>query len=204
MNQHTIRPWLPLLAVFVVAATCSGGPAGGRQKDKPLPPFEQIEQTVWRHFEVDPEYRPGDIITRSQVAPLFTLFKRMGFKPADGKRILGKVSPDGSFLVRHLLGGGWRKFMRRIASYPNAYDRLDRLARLPHGKQTIRDLIRGPGGDEMIEYMTTSKGGKNLGKLLENAPKGKNFNRPTGRIYTAEMLVQALKKSYQEEMTKHE
>ena len=64
------------------------------------------------------------------------------------------------------------------------------------------EVIRGPGGDEMIEYMTTSKGGKNLGKLLENAPEGNNFNRPTGRIYTAEMLVQALKKSYQEEMTR--
>jgi hypothetical protein len=85
--------------------------------------------------------------------------------------------------------------MRRIAKYPEAFDRLDRLSRLPHGKQTIRDLIKGPGGDKMIQYLTTTPGGKETGKMLSEAPKGAKFNASTGRIYTVDLLLQHVKKS---------
>ena len=48
----------------------------------------------------------------------------------------------------------------------------------------------------MLQYMTETRGGENMGKQLSKAPKGKNFNKPTGRIYTVDMLLDVLKNLY--------
>lgn len=143
-----------------------------------------------------PDYRPGDIIAQSEVEPLFAQLKRMGWAVPERKRLLHKVPGDRDFLIRKLRTPRGRKFMRRIADYPGAYDRLDRLSWLPQGKQTVHDLIHKTGGHEMIEYLTTSAGGAALGKMLSRAPKGAHFNEPSGRIYTVEELLARLKRRY--------
>jgi hypothetical protein len=106
------------------------------------------------------------------------------------------VPAGNDYLVQRLRTPRGRQFMRRIANYPGAYDRLDRLSWLPYGKQTVQDLIQKKGGEDMIKYITTAPGGNELGKMLSNAPKGANFNQPTGRIYTAALLLARLKTSY--------
>ncbi len=159
-----------------------------------LPPAE-VEPMVKKHFAGLPDYQPGDIISRSNVEPLFAQLADRGWNVADRKAVLAAVPADDNFLVTSFRTKSGRKFMRDVAKYPEAYDRLDRLARLPYGKLAIRRLIRGPDGYRMIEYMTTTRGGIELGKQLSNAPQGKNFNRPTGRLYTAELLLKRLKKS---------
>jgi hypothetical protein len=100
------------------------------------------------------------------------------------------------FLFVELNTSAGRKFMQRIATYPNAYDRLDRLSRLPRGKQSVRDLIRRTGGETMIEYLTTTPGGIQLGKQLSQVPNGKGFNDPTGRIYTVSGLLDYLEQQF--------
>jgi hypothetical protein len=45
----------------------------------------------------------------------------------------------------------------------------------------------------MIQYLATTKGGKNMGGMMAQARGGVDLNKPTGRIYTAEDLVAALK-----------
>lgn len=174
------------------------GVAGGAAEPKPSPPLSEVREIVWRHFALLADYRPGDIIARSEVEPLFLQLQLIGWKVTNRKGILRKVPADNDFLIRKLVTPHGRKFMRRIANYPNAYDRLDRLSWLPHGRQTIHDMIHKPGGDEMIKYLTTAPGGTELGKMLSKAPKGKGFNKPTGRIYTVNMLWERLKKSHAE------
>lgn len=90
--------------------------------------------------------------------------------------------------------------MRTVSGLPLAYDRLDRLARLPLGKQTIHDMIHKAGGAELVKYLTTAKGGKELGKMLARAPKpkGHDFNKPTGRIYTVDQLLDRLETNYKQ------
>jgi hypothetical protein len=102
------------------------------------------------------------------------------------------VPQDGEFLVTQLRTRAGAKFARQIARLPGGYDRLEKLSRLPNGHQTIRDLIKGPDGYKLIQYMTTAPGGAELGRMLSKAPKGRRFNRPTGRIYTVEMLLERL------------
>lgn len=163
---------------------------------KPLPPFSEVREIVLRHFALLPDYRPGDMIARSEVEPLFAQLQWIGWTVVDRKGILAKVPAGSDYLNRNLRTPRGRKFMRRIANCPNAYDRLERLSWLPHGRQTVHDLIYKAGGDEMIEYLTTSAGGKEMGKMLSRAPKGTDFNKPTGLIYTVKMLLARLKKSH--------
>ncbi len=179
-----------------VAAAISAAPAGGQANTKPIPPFSEVQQTVSRHFQTRPDFQPGDLITREDVAPLLTQLQKMGLPLADAGKILEKVPAKGEFLVDQLSTPNGRKFMRHIATYPNGYDRVDRLSRLPQGHQTIRMLVQDPGGHRMIEYMTNTKGGKELGRMLSADPNDKQFNAPTGRIYTVTMLLARLQQSH--------
>ena len=184
-------------AALCIAVTWFPNGACGGSPRKALPKFSDVKETVLRHFELLPDYRPGDIIARSEVEPLFAQLKWMGWTVADRTHILKMVPADHDYLIRNLRTPSGRRFMRRISSLPNAYDRLERLSRMPHGRQTVHDLINKVGGEEMIEYLTTTSGGKNMGKQLSNSPTGRDFNRPTGRIYTADLLLARLQKSYE-------
>ncbi|MBU4272528.1 MAG: hypothetical protein KKE86_05480 [Planctomycetes bacterium] len=195
MNR-TFLPVRLFSSVLLGIVAAAAGSTEGRAEGKPIPPFfAEIRQTVLGYFKDQPNYRPGDLITRKKVEPLLVRLQEMGLPLPEKKEILDAVPVEGEFLAGQLsTPAGW-KFMRQISRYPDAYDRLDRLSRLPRGRQTVRDLIRGPDGYKMIEYMTTAAGGKELGKMLSNSPNGKKFNAPTGRVYTAEILLERLEQS---------
>jgi len=178
---------------LALAADCPSAPPTADS----LPDFRRIEQAVRNHFKSLPQYRPGDIITRSDVEPIFKHRKLLGWLGADRTAILSQLPKDDEFLVRQLRTPAGRKFAARIADYPDGFDRLERLSRLPRGQRMVRDLIRGPGGYKLIEYMTTTSGGANLGRMLSKTPEGSNFNASTGRIYTVAMLLGRLSESYQ-------
>lgn len=169
-----------------------------RAETKPIPPMSEITAAVKQFFGDQKNYKPGDLITRGQIAPLLDRVQEMGLPLPDKKQILTDLPNKKEFFVRQLSTPAGRKFMRQIARYPEAFDRVDRLTRLPHGRQTVVDLIRGPDGYKMIEYMTTAAGGKELGRMLSQAPDGRNFNKPTDRIYTADLLVKRLETSRKE------
>ena len=185
------------VAVALGLTACwSTAVARAATEPKPLPSMSEVRELVLRYFARLPGHRPGDILARSEVAPLFPQLERLGWKVTDRSLLLRKVPADSDYLIRKLRTRHGRKFMRRIADYPSAYDRLHRLSWLPHGKQTVHDLIYKVGGHEMIRYMTTAPGGKNLGRQLSRAPAGRDFNKPTGRIYTVEMLLAILEQSH--------
>ncbi|MBN1395769.1 MAG: hypothetical protein JW959_12170, partial [Pirellulales bacterium] len=135
------RAILPL--VLSIAATFATT-RESRGADPSIPPFDAIEKTALAYFEELPDYLPGDLITRTQVEPLLDQLKKMGLPLPDEAEILESVPDKNSFIVKQLSTPAGRKFMRSIARFPDAYDRVDRLSRLPRGKQTVRDLIRGP------------------------------------------------------------
>jgi hypothetical protein len=166
------------------------------EADPPKPSPAQLRAAVVRFFAEQPDYQAGDLITRSQAKSLLDVLEGMGFQPDDAVEILARVPADGDYLVAVLHAPAGRRFMRQVSSFPGGYDRLDHLSRMPHGRQTIEDLIHGPDGYKMIEYMTAAPGGRALGKMLSRGPDKVPFNKPTGRIYTAEALWQSLERSY--------
>lgn len=197
MARRRIVTWHCIMAILLGFASGVSADSTGRQgKDKPIPPFSEVRQAVWRYFQQQRDFQPTDLITSEEVEPLLPQLQRMGLPLADAKQILEKVPAKGEFLVEQLSTPSGRKFMRRIAADPNAYDRLDRLSRMPYGQQTVRDLIKGPGGEKLIDYLTKTRGGAELGKMLSNGRQGERFNTPTGRIYTVEMLLTRLQQSH--------
>ncbi|MBN1589864.1 MAG: hypothetical protein JW888_10150 [Pirellulales bacterium] len=174
----------------------SVAPAAG-QNVPSLPKFAEVKKAVVDYFAKLPKQKPGEIISRGQVEPIFGTLDRMGWRVAGRKSILESVLPDNDALVQQLRTAGGRKLARDVAKVPQGYERLDRLRRLPRGQQNIQSLINGPDGYKMIEYMTTTQGGRNLGTMLSKDPDGKNFNKPTERIYTVEMLLDRLAKEYE-------
>jgi len=178
-----------------IGAPAIGAPTDGGKPPKTLS-ITQIEKALADHLSKQPEYRAGDLLTKSDVTSALDRLEQLGWQPQDRDAVLAGVLADNDFLAAELRTADGRKFMRKISGYPQAYDRLDRLARLPQGKRTVQDLISGAGGYKMIEYLTTASGGKELGKQLSDTPKGAKFNQPTGKIYTADDLARVLKRDY--------
>lgn len=172
--------------------------AAGLQAAEPkqLPDFATIQKIVAETFSAESGHRPGDLIARGEVEPLFAKFEKAGWKVADRKEICQSLLSDQHVLVKKLHTQAGKKFMRQVADDPEVYDRLDRFVRLPRGERMLQDLIDGPDGYKLFDYMTKTSGGHELGKMLSNAPRGRDFNDETGRIYTVKMLDQRLKTSY--------
>jgi hypothetical protein len=115
-----------------------------------------------------------------------------GVKISEPAKIVKLGLPDDSFLMRELSTPNGKHFMRRLGQHPGTYSYLDRLSTIPRGQTTIRDLMRQKDGDKLIEYLATTKGGHNMGAMMAQARGGIDLNKPTGRIYTADDLIEAL------------
>jgi hypothetical protein len=166
---------------------------GAARAQRPATDYSAIAcMAVEQHFASLPDYQPGDLVTRSQVAKALAKVADAGVDVPNAEQIVAATLPDNSFLARELSTPAGRKFMRRVARNPGAYSRLDRLSSISRGQTFVRDLIRSPEGDKFIEYLSTTRGGRNLGSTLAEARQGTDLNQPTGRIYTAEDLMAAL------------
>ncbi len=160
------------------------------------PDFDAVAKVVRSHFASRPGYQDGDLISRSQIDAVLESAAAAGWKVHNGREIVELGLPDNSFLVRELSTPTGRKFMRKIATLPGGYSHLDRLTSIPRGEAIVRELIRKPGGDEMVAYLATTKGGRRLGKSLSGVRGGADVNKPTGRVYTADDLLDVLQQAY--------
>ena len=191
---------ISVLVALTAAVTCPVSAIAAQAKNKPLPEFPVIEKVVEEHFAELRGYKPGDILTRRDVTPLFAKLEKQGWKVADQAAILDSLLTDHDSLVRELRSRNGRPFMRQIGRLPEGYDRLDRLRKMPYGERRIRELIRNPGGWTMIAYMTTTPYGRNLSKQVARGRNGQNFDKATGRLYTAKDVLARLKKSHETEL----
>jgi hypothetical protein len=192
--------WHNLLAVLMASAV-AGAPDAVCRAAAPgpvvLPPFDHVEKIVLGHFEQLADFKPGDIISRSQVEPLFPRLLRMGWAVSERKAILDRVPTDRDFLVKQLRTPSGRKFMRKIGGSPGAYDRLERLSELPRGRLAVRRLIQQPKGAGVINHFATAPKGKRVNQLMAKPSKGGiDYDKPTGQIYTVKMLLTELKECY--------
>jgi hypothetical protein len=149
-------------------------------------------QIVGAYFASLPGFQAGDLIHRSQIEAVIELVEMGGVQVDKADELVERGLPDSAFLIRVLSSPAGKKFMRKIGRQRGAYGRLDRLSSIPGGEKRVRELVKTPGGDQLLEYLTTTKGGHKLGRQLANVRGGVDLNKPTGRIYTADDLLQAL------------
>ncbi len=181
-----------LAAICLISAVANAA-------DPTLPSLEQVQKVIEKQFASLNDYKPGDLISRNQVKPIFDALNHLGWNVRDQANILRMIPSEDEFFVRELRTAAGRKFMRQSGKYPLAYDRIDRISHMIMGEQNVRALIRGPDGYKMIQYMTNTPYGRNLGQMLSQDPRGGDFNSSTGRIYTADALMVRLALSYEAE-----
>lgn len=184
-----VRGLGPILLAVSVLMT---GQAVAAQRAR-VPDDRIIAKAIESYFAAQPGYQKGDLISRSQIEKVLAKFQSAGVKLNDPSGIAKRGLGDDSFLLRELSTADGRRFMRKVANDGGAYARLDQLSTIPRGQQTVRDLIRMKDGDKLVEYMASTKGGKNMGSMLAGACGGVDLNKPTGRIYTADDLITAIK-----------
>jgi hypothetical protein len=197
---NALRPHCRLLfgPVLLMAAIGCALRSGHASAADSIPSFDAITRVVESRLASQRDYKPGDIISRDQVQQILDHLARLGWPVPQREKLLDETLPPGDFLVQRLRTEAGRILMRRIARDPLGYDRLDRLSRMAQGPPTIDMLIASPGGYQLIDYLTSTPEGLETGRLLSQAPGGTDFNKPTGRIYTADDLLRKLRKRYQQ------
>jgi len=94
------------------------GVCHGAATPKPLPPFDKVQEAVGGMLAEQPDYRPGDILSRSQVESLLEQLATLGFAVPDRAEVLSLVPDDSDPLVVMLRTPDGEKFIRRIAAQP--------------------------------------------------------------------------------------
>jgi hypothetical protein len=180
------------IMLFVFAARATALLA---QETTALPPFQSVITTVQQTLNTFEDYQPGDLINRQQAEKLFNSISTLGWEVPHKNPILQRVPDADDPICRYLLSSQGKSFMRKVITLPGGLDRVDNLLQLPDGSQIMKQLVNGKDGEKLIEYMTSSTGGKNLGNMLGKQAKT-DFNKPTGKIYTAKVLVMEIEQMY--------
>jgi hypothetical protein len=204
MNCFTVPCTIALAILIATQAAGQTLRADSTKQSKPLPSWGEVEKLVKHSLASRSKYKPGDIIAKSDVHAALAKLETHGWTPADREKILKATPGDEEFIVTGLRAAGGTNFMRHVATYPDGYDRVDRMLHLPNGPQYVGDLITNPGGYKMFQYMTTAPGGRVMGEMLESTPGGEGFNDSTHRLYTEEKLLARLHKSYDTEKKRRE
>ncbi len=186
--------WLHSAVVVCIAA--AGAAAAEAPGMHSTPTWATIEKQFKEQFVTPPASVPGGIFTQADAAGFFDRLKKLGWDVSDRSSITSLLLADNDALVGEMRNSSARGFAAQVQKMPGAYDKLDRLIRLPNGVNTVRDLARGKDGYKMIEYLSSTKGGAEMGKMLSKGSKD-DFNKPTGRLYTAEQFLARLRQSYE-------
>jgi hypothetical protein len=178
-------------------AVASFDTAEAASSDK-KPRWEDLSKVIDAYFAQVSGHIPNGIITQTEIEPLWDKLAKAKWQisQADRDEITKLIPTNKEFLVKQLHTSKGRSFMRKVASkYPEIYDRLDRLARTSGGgRPAVSGLIAAPDADLTVKYMFSKGGEQSWAALM---PDKKTFNKPTGRIYTAEALKSRLQELYQ-------
>lgn len=178
-------------------------PVPATEKAKPLA-WSDLKKVVDGYFAEQKGRQPTDLLVASEARASLDRLEKAGWKPKHSQDLLAKVTGDGDFLARELRSQAGRKFLAATRSETLVYDRLDRLTRYSGGDRLVSSILRLPNGPSFMRPKPTP----GFGTLMDLLPKGangqtpvdRNFNKPTGKIYTAEQWVKELEKAFEEEM----
>jgi hypothetical protein len=207
LNLNRLAAPLTIALTILIATQAAGQgvrAASAKQSKRPLPAWGEAEQLIKRSLASRSGYKPGDILCKSEVHAALAKLETHGWTPVDREKIVKATPGDEEFIVQRLHAAEGLNFMRHVATYPDGYDRVDRMLHMPRGPTIVADLITNPGGYKLFQYMTTAPGGFEMGRMLEDTPGGRDFNDSTGRLYTEEKLLARIRKSYDTEKKRRE
>lgn len=189
--------------VFLIIALVGSNAVTAHQRRPPIRNFEDVKAIVAAHFRSVPKFQKGDLISRSAAQQLFQRLKQFGWQVQDEKEILSLTLEDNDFLIKTFKSSKGRSFLKTISGYPEGIDRVDRLSRMPNGKKNVYDLVHKiPNGSDWIKSLTSQSNGQKVSSRLAETPHGKGFDKPTGRLYFIDDLVERLQISFEKAKTR--
>ncbi len=157
------------------------------------PTAAALKSMVEQALKKNPYYAPGFLISRRDVESLFSQLLTEGITSTDDQEDLAEsVLSDSSFLVGRLKTPAGREFMKKIASDPTTYDRLERLSWTPDGRKVIDNLLKAKDGATQLQQLKTSAQVAKLSKRLAADASTEEFALQTTRCHTADELVAKL------------
>ena len=176
-----------------VANAQKPAPAAKGAVSKQAAPAVQVKALVEQSLAKNPYYAPGSLISRRDVEVLFNQLLEKGItSPDDQEDLVESVLSDSSFLVGRLKTPAGRAFMKKIASDPAVYDRLERLSWTSDGRQIIDSFLKAADGPAKLQQLKTAAQVAKLSKRLAADPRTADFGQPTSRVHTAAELVEKL------------
>ncbi|MBA4018996.1 MAG: hypothetical protein C0483_17645 [Pirellula sp.] len=165
---------------------------------KPPAPLTRktIEEIVSRNLRNDPLYMPGDAICQSDVEPIFNELIERGYRSADNEGLYDSFLSANDKFIKSMRTPEGRMFMRSVAKLPGAYDRLERLSWSSTGRALLEEMIASGEGRKAVEHILSDEGAKLVEGLLAKDPRGQNFRLPTGKVHTANELIDHLCEIY--------
>ena len=122
-----------MMMVTGLASVVTSAATGATSDVEPLPDWPKLQQVVSRDLATLPDYLPGDLIVESNVMPMFDHFQQMGWNVTERRVIQRQLIKYSDFIAKKLRTKNGKKFMRNIAKYPDAFDRLYRWRRCRAG-----------------------------------------------------------------------
>lgn len=191
------RPWFlatPFRSLIAAVAICCGFESArsiAADTTDSIQVDPRLKALVERHLRSRPGYQTGDLLSRSDVEPVFNELLELGVQPSrEGESLYRDYLRNDAPLVQLLESPEGRKFMRKVNQIPDAYDRLERLSWSPVGLSWLKQLVEADNGDKLFSEMLTEDGMKKVAETLKDDPSGQNLHLPTGHVYTeAELLA---------------
>ena len=186
---------LPL--VLVVGLVSNMAVAAGPEVDA------NLVETIRLFFTLDPEFRPGDLITRTQVEELQTYLRKTRREgPATEISLLARSLPESTPLVRFFYQDDGSELLRQAAKQLGGYEPIYKLCHMPQERLLVRKAILKSDLSALLAVVAdttndsphlSEKGGPSSLSLPTNdLDHGKSTTR-LHRIFTVEELIDALK-----------
>lgn len=188
------RRFTSLLILLVVSA----GAEIALAADKIDP---RVQGLLDKHLRANPQYAPGDLLTRDLVEPIYNDLLSRGIKPSsDPERMYGGILRWDHPFVHLMRSPQGREFCKKLGDRPLKYDRLERLSRVDNGMNWLGEMIASEQGVELFDHLFSEEGLQKLELQFAEDPNGRDIRRPTGTIYTETELAAHLTKILKEQL----
>ncbi len=198
--RKTHMGWVSVCLIGLLSATVPLAAAAPVRAAAPaaFPSRGKVHRTISQYMDGLANREEMDLLSRGDILPLFAALELIGWEMTKKSKaeVESRLLKDSDWLVRTLRTRKGTRFMRDFSSFPDGYDRVDRMRQNPNGKKELLGLINSPGGAKLIEYLTTTKQGRRTGADLSSPHGGGKFNTPTHRLYTKADVSELIKQLY--------
>ena len=170
------------------------------QNPPPLMDWKTMEQITNQWLDSQPPRGYAKLIVWEDIAPLLEEVQKKGWAMPYARHLEAVMVKRSDFLAQFAASESGARWLNAAGGSQLLLDRVERVAKVEHGQRTLRDVAKLPNGSKFagakpqnfmpgLVDLLPLKGGKR--------PEIKDYDKPTGRLYTREQVMQYLHKLHE-------